>query len=157
MAEKNKIRLTQEDVDRRLQEKNQLLNVDREEALKQLSEARSHGDLSENSEYDDAKRKLAEIDAKIAEINFELSNYVLEESNNNIYDLEIENILSGKKKVIKGLSVGGSVEFDLSKQEIPLDSPLALAIKNAKQGDQVNYKVGEITFRATILSIKEKK
>ena len=128
-----------------------------EEVLKQLSEARSHGDLSENSEYDDAKRRLTEIDNKIAEINFELNNYILEESNNNIYDLEVENIANGKRKTFEGLSIGGSVEFDLSKKEIPLDSPLANAIKEAKQGDQVLYKVGEVAFRVTVLSVKEKK
>ena len=157
MADKNKIRLTREDVEKRQSEKNQLLNVEREEVLRQLSEARSHGDLSENSEYEDAKRRLTEIDNKIAEINFELSNYVLEESNNNIYDLEIENTANGRKKVFEGLSIGGSVEFDLANKEIPLDSPLANAIKDAKQGDQVLYKVDEVAFRATVLSVKEKK
>lgn len=156
MAEKNKIRLTREDVEKRQEEKAHLVNVEREEILRQLSEARSHGDLSENSEYDDAKRRLTEVDAKIAQISFELNNYVLEESNNNIYDLEIENLMTGKKKVIKGLCIGGSVEFDLTKQEIPLDSPLANAIKDAKQGDQVIYKVGETSFRAVLLSVKEK-
>ena len=45
-----------------------LKNVKRREAAERVGEARSYGDLSENSEYDDAKNEQAKVEAQIAEL-----------------------------------------------------------------------------------------
>ena len=154
MADKKKIRLTKADVESRQNELNRLTLTERDEALKQLSEARSYGDLSENSEADAAKARIAEIDARIAQIKEELENYELEETNENIYDIILTNTNNNAQKEIKGLTIGGSVNFDLDNNNIPLDSPLAYALKDTKVGSEATYKVGDVMFKVTVVAIR---
>lgn len=64
----NKYTLTQEGVDALEEELSVLVNVERPLVLKEIEEARSFGDLSENADYDAARNKQANIESRIMEI-----------------------------------------------------------------------------------------
>ena len=70
----NKVPLTINGAERLRAELHQLKTVDRPNVIAAIAEARSHGDLSENAEYDAAKERQAFVEGRIKEIEGKLSN-----------------------------------------------------------------------------------
>ena len=68
MAIENRYKMSQERYDQLVDELNYLQTVREKEVAEQIKEARSFGDLSENSEYDDAKTEQGKLYSKIAEV-----------------------------------------------------------------------------------------
>ena len=68
----NKVPMTQEGYNKLQDELNKLVKNDRPEIIAAISEARSHGDLSENAEYQYAKEQQSLIEGKIAELELSL-------------------------------------------------------------------------------------
>ena len=95
-----KIELTREGEAKLTQELRHLIDIDRPEVLEQLAAARAQGDLSENADYDAARNKQAEVEARIKEIENILAN---------------AKIIEDKKSVSKLVALGSTVEVkDLS-------------------------------------------
>ena len=126
--------------------------IGRKEAAEHLKEARSYGDLSENSEYDEAKESQAKLEARIAEIEEMLKNVkLLEETErtdgvvgigstvvcvNKALDMEIE------------YSIVGSAESDPMNNKISDESPIGQALIGSKVGETVTVAapMGDIEF-----------
>ena len=68
MAEKKIVTVTNEGLQKMKEELEYLKNVKRKEIVESIGIARSFGDLSENSEYDEAKNEQAKVEAQIAEL-----------------------------------------------------------------------------------------
>ena len=136
-----------------------LKNVKRKEAAENVGIARSFGDLSENSEYDEAKNEQAKIEAQISELEETLAQVKV------IGDHEIQtNTVSiGVSVVVYDMEFNEEVEYQLvsSREANPLEnkisdqSPVGKAIMGAKVGDVVTAEmpVGTVKFR--IVSIKK--
>ena len=117
----------------------QLKTVKRKEISDKIAEARSYGDLSENSEYDEAKNEQAIVEARIAEIEVTLKNVVILDeselvkdvislgSNVKVYDEEFEEELE--------YVIVGSTEADLDLGKISDESPVGKALIGKKVGD----------------------
>ena len=138
-------------------ELNYLKTTREKEVAELIKEARSFGDLSENSEYDEAKNEQAKIEARIVELEKMLENVILIEDDINtdtvtvgvtvtVYDLEFEEELTYR--------VVGSAEADPMNGLISDDSPVGKALLGAKIGDEVTAEtpMGEINFKIVGIS-----
>jgi transcription elongation factor GreA len=118
-----------------------LVNVRVEENKKEISTARSFGDLSENSEYDAAKEEQGKIHARIAELREMIANAkILDESQIDESKISVGSIVTLYNKE-RGRDftyhIVGSYETDPANGRISDDSPIGRAIIGAKEGDEV--------------------
>ena len=121
-------RLSAERLEELKQELTYLKTVREKEVAELIKEARSFGDLSENSEYDEAKNEQGKLYSRIAELDEILSNYTLIEEQENHMDM----VHVGNNVVVKDLEfdetlhyqIVGSQEADPMNGRISEDSPL---------------------------------
>ena len=118
-----------------------LVNVRQEENKKEISTARSFGDLSENSEYDAAKQEQAIIAARILELRDLIDNAeIIDES-----EIDESRVSVGSIVVLYNVERGreftyhivGSYETDPANGKISDSSPIGAALLGAKAGDEV--------------------
>lgn len=130
----------------------------RREIAEKIKVARSYGDLSENSEYDDAKNEQAIMEARIATIEANLKNAVLidedEISNEHIHigsRVTIENLKSNKKYEYK---IVGSNESNPKDGKISDESPIGKGLLGYSIGDVVEIETpsGVLTFKVLNIS-----
>ncbi|MFH1435502.1 MAG: transcription elongation factor GreA [Pseudomonadota bacterium] len=136
----------------------QLEQVEWPDILKDIEEARAHGDLSENAEYQYAKEKQGRLDAKIRQLKDRLSRAdVIDPSK-----MSGDQVLFGATAVAKNLEAEKEVtyilvgpdEADVTSGKISILSPIGRAFVGKKVGDMVEVKTpgGMRTFE--ILKIK---
>jgi transcription elongation factor GreA len=122
------------------QELQRLKSVDRPQVIAAISEARSHGDLSENAEYDAAKERQGFIEGRIAEVESKLGNAQIIDPASLDVDgrvvfgatVELEETESGKKVTYQ---IVGDDEADIKVGKISLNSPVARALIGKFSGD----------------------
>ena len=118
-----------------------LETVRRREVGERIREAKDFGDISENSEYDDAKNEQAWVESRIAEISQILSNATIIES-----PKRRDRVTLGTRVHLKDLGLGeeyayqlvGSAEADPTHNRISNESPVGQAVMGAKKGDVVS-------------------
>ena len=138
-------------------ELNYLKTTREREIAAMIAEARSYGDLSENSEYDAAKNEQAKLYGRIAEIEDILSHAVI---------IEDENELSGRvglgcKVVVKDLATGEQTEYRItgSQEANPMeyklsdDSPFGRAIVGKSAGDKFMVNAPSGSYEMEVVSI----
>jgi transcription elongation factor GreA len=136
-----------------------LKHVDRPAVISAIAEARSHGDLSENAEYDAARERQGFIEGRIAELDGTLSNAQLIEPSQIEADgravfgatIEIEDLESGTKVTYQ---IVGDVEADIRSNLISVSSPVARALIGKYEGDVVEVKAPSGAREYEIISIK---
>ena len=156
MAMAKEIKLTAEHLEELKQELNYLKTVREKEVAEQIKEARSFGDLSENSEYDEAKNEQGKLYSRIAELEEVLANYVLIDE-----DQGTDTAHMGCTVVVKDLEFGdeetyqmvGSREADPINGRISEESPFGKALLGRKVGDKVSFEAPAGTFHYEIVSI----
>ena len=112
-----------------------------EENKKEISTARSFGDLSENSEYDEAKAEQGKIHARIAELREMIANAkVVDESQIDESKVSVGSLVTVFNKT-RNLEVTyhivGSYETDPKNGKISDSSPIGMALLGAREGDEV--------------------
>lgn len=112
-----------------------------EENKKEISTARSFGDLSENSEYDEAKAEQGKIHARIAELREMIANAkVVDESQIDESKVSVGSVVKVFNKT-RNMEVTyhivGSYETDPKSGKISDSSPIGSALLGAKEGDEV--------------------
>ena len=140
------------------QELNYLKTVREKEVADQIKEARSFGDLSENSEYDEAKNEQGKLYSRIAEVeNILLHAVIVEESDapSNVVGIGttvtstcVEN---GRSMTVK---VVGSQESDFKAGAISEESPVGKALMGAKDGDTVTVEAPRGAMHYTVDKIE---
>ena len=138
-------------------ELNYLKTTREREIAAMIAEARSYGDLSENSEYDAAKNEQAKLYGRIAEIEDILSHAVI---------IEDENELAGRvglgcKLMVEYLANGEQVEYRItgSQEANPLeyklsdDSPFGRAVVGKSEGETVTVSAPAGAYQVKIISI----
>ena len=112
-----------------------------EENKKEISTARSFGDLSENSEYDEAKAEQGKIHARIAELREMIAHAkVIDESQIDESKVSVGSIVSvfNKTRNMEATyHIVGSYETDPKNGKISDSSPIGMALLGAKEGDVV--------------------
>jgi len=129
----------------------------RVEITKDISEARAHGDISENAEYDAAKEAQAHNERKVAELEDKLSMVKI------IDDLDIpsDKVYIGATVTLKNLDTNEEVtqtivsgeELHLIPASISISSPVAKGLLGHKEGEEVIIKVPAGDIRYKILKI----
>ncbi len=131
---------TREDYNKLSAELNRLKTEGRDDIAEKIKEARSHGDLSENAEYDEAMNEQAKMEAEIAKLEADLRNAkILDEK-----ELTTESIHIGSKVKLYDMDYEEEVEYKiLGKSDIDNGiisdlSPVGSAIMGKKVGDIVS-------------------
>ena len=149
--------LTQEGYDNLEKELEYLKTEKRSEISERIRVALGFGDLSENSEYDEAKNAQAANEIKIAELENKLRYAkIIDES-----EIDTKTVQVGNK--IKGLdmefdeeleyTIVGSTEVDLSQNKISNESPIGAALLGAKKNQVVEVNVPAGIMKYKVLSI----
>ena len=134
-----------------------LVTVKRREVIDTIGIARAFGDLSENSEYDEAKNEQAKVEARIMELEEQLKNIrVVDES-----EIKTDVASIGTKIKVRNLSLNkeivyslvGSTEADPFKMKISDESPIGKVLMGRKRGETVQYETPKGEFRLEILDI----
>ncbi|MBQ9544532.1 MAG: transcription elongation factor GreA [Clostridia bacterium] len=142
---------------RNLQEELEYLKVTkRKEVVANIKQAISFGDLSENSEYDEAKNEQAEVEMRINEIENLLTTVKIIKNDENT---EVVNI--GKTVVILDYDLGeeeeykivGPTEVDIANNMISDESPLGKALLGKRAGDEASFEAPGGIVKVKLISI----
>jgi transcription elongation factor GreA len=151
-------RLTREGYEKLKNEKEDLINNKRKEIAERLKEAKNlGGDLTENSEYDDAKNEQAFIEGRIMQIDDILSNCVIIDKKSNKGSVELGSIVVVKdvdKKTEKEFRIVSSIESSPEENKISDESPIGTALIGKKAGEEIIVKTPTDTKRFKIISVK---
>ncbi|WP_227814257.1 transcription elongation factor GreA [Nitrogeniibacter aestuarii] len=136
----NKIPLTVAGAEQLRAELHRLKTVERPSVIEAIAEARSHGDLSENAEYDAAKERQGFIEGRIKEVEGTLSNAqiidpaLLDADGRCVFGatVELEDLDSGDTVTYQ---IVGEDEADIKKGKISVSSPVARALIGKYAGD----------------------
>ena len=159
MEENKEILLTQEGYDNLEKELEHLKTEKRTEIAERIKVALGFGDLSENSEYDEAKNAQAENEVKIAELENKVRHAkIIDEKEIDTETVQIGNtvkVLDMEFDEKIEYTIVGSTEVDLSQNKISNESPLGEALLGAKKNNivEVNAPAGIMKYK--ILSIKK--
>ncbi len=157
--ENEEVLLTQEGYDKLEQELEYLKTTERTEIAGRIKIALGYGDLSENSEYDEAKSAQELNENKIIELENKLRHAkIIDESEIDTKTVQVGNIV-----VVHDMefdedvtyTIVGSTEVDLSQNKISNESPIGSAFLGAKKGDIVSAKIPTGIAQFKILSIKK--
>src|SRR5216117_2580686 len=123
-------------------ELHRLKTVERPNAITAIAEARTHGDLSENAEYDAAKERQSFIEGRIKEIEAKLANAqvidpkVVDADGRCVFGatVELEELKGGEAVTYQ---IVGEDEADIKKGKVSVGSPIARALIGKVAGDEV--------------------
>lgn len=137
-----------------------LKSVDRPAVIAAISEARAHGDLSENAEYSAAKEKQSFIEGRIAELEARMSRADVID----VKSLSNDTIKFGCTVKLADEDTGdetsyqivGEYEADIKQNQISITAPLARALIGKKLGDSVEVKTPKGSKSYEVLKIEHK-
>ena len=158
MAEQpNKTVLTEEGLKKLEAQLDYLVSVRRNEVSEQIAIARGFGDLSENAEYDEAKKEQAKVEEEIVRLTNTIRTAVV------VADSEIstEKVSVGTSVRVKDVDTGdedvyaivGAEESDPYENKISNESPVGAGLLGAKRGDVVSIEIPAGILRYEILDI----
>ncbi len=168
MAEKKKVILTNEGFEEKKARLEYLRNYLKVDVAEKLKEARSHGDLSENAEYDAAKNEQAEVNAEIEKLEAMLKNVEIVSED----EISTTSVAIGTKLTVVDvefneelhLQIVGSTEvnifnkeneIDLTNMKISNESPLGSALIGHQEGDVVEVQTESGLIKYEIKSINK--
>jgi transcription elongation factor GreA len=154
----NKVPMTKQGYEKIKKELDHLFKVERPKNIRDIEEARGHGDLSENAEYHAAKERQGHIDAKKRELEYKLSNAQIID----VSKLTNEKVVFGATVTLADTDTGekkkytliGQEEADLKKGKISVQSPVGKALIGHKVGDIVTIKTPAKTVEYEIQEIE---
>jgi transcription elongation factor GreA len=150
--------LTPEGLENLKAELDHLSHDKRREVAERIKEAREFGDISENSEYDDAKNEQAMLEARIAQIEERLRSA----SVINADELGTDVVRVGSVVHVKGedgkstkYTIVGSAEVNPAERKLSNESPIGRALVGRKRGDEVSFTTprGERTLKITKIDV----
>ena len=135
-----------------------LKTVREKEVADQIKEARSFGDLSENSEYDEAKNEQGKLYSRIAELEEILQHVVIVDESNaptNVVTIGCKVTVADKNgNTMPAYRIVGSQESDPMNGIISEESPFGKALVGAKEGDTVTVEAPSGTIVYTVQKIE---
>jgi len=155
--EEREILVTQEGYDNLEKELDILKTEKRAEIAERIKIALGFGDLSENSEYDEAKNAQAANEAKIAELENKIRHVrIIDESEIDTKTVQVGNTVKLYDEEFDeeiSYTIVGSTEIDLENNKISNESPIGAALLGAKKNQTVEVQVPAGIVRYKILSI----
>ena len=155
-----KIPFTQSGLEKIKTELQQLKNVERQQVIRAIADAREHGDLSENAEYHAAREKQSFIEGRVAEIESIIAQAELIDVSKlsgtvvkfgaTVSIINLDNDKESKYQLV------GEVEADIEQKKISVTSPIARALIGKKKGDYIevstpkgitSYEIKSVRFK----------
>ena len=158
MSKEQKLTFTQQGYNEMIAELDYLKNVRRAEVVHEIEGARSFGDLSENSEYDEARTEQAKVEARIKELEEKVNNAIIIDESK--IDLSVISVGS----TVKGYNVTDDEEFEYSlvgsNEADPMNgrisdlAPVGKALIGKRAGDTVTVETpgGELKLEVKEVS-----
>ena len=162
MAQLSRFKMSQERLDALKDELYYLETVREKEVAEQIKEARSFGELSENSEYDEAKTEQGKLYSRIAEIKVLIDN--AEIVDNIDHDAPKDTVTLGSIVKVRDIEddyeetyeVVGSQEANPREGRISDDSPVGRALRGHRAGEQVTVEAPAGNLKFEIVSVENK-
>jgi transcription elongation factor GreA len=134
-----------------------LKSVERPKVIEAISEARGHGDISENAEYDAAKEQQAFLEKKIRDLENKIANADVVDPT----AMSTERVVFGLNVTVQDLDSGEEVSYqivgvdeaDIAEQRISISSPVARALIGKSVGDVVQVQIPRGLRELEILNI----
>ena len=139
MAEQQFI-MTQKGYDEAVERLHYLQTVKRQEIVERIAEARSHGDLSENAEYDAARNEQAALEGEIAVLDYQIKNAVILEENTDTSYVHIGSkvrVFDEEMEEEEVYEITGTTEANAMENKISNESPVGAALLKHKVGETV--------------------
>ena len=130
--------------------------VKRQEIVERIKEARSHGDLSENAEYDAARNEQAANEGEIVELDYKIKNAVILEENTDTSFVHIGSKVTVYDEELneeETYEITGSTEANAMENKISNESPVGAALLKRKVGDVVRVNAPDGEYRLLIKQI----
>ena len=150
--------MTAEGYSKLQEELKKLTSEDRPNIIAAIAEARGHGDLSENAEYQYAKEQQSLIEGRISDLESSISRAEVIDIKGMSGDeikfgatIEIEDDDTGNKQKYQ---IVGEYESDIENKKLSIISPLARGLIGKSQGDNVEINSPKGTKSYTIISVK---
>jgi transcription elongation factor GreA len=133
----------------------ELVNVRRQEIAQRIHDAKEHGDLAENAEYEDAKNEQAFVEGQIQRLEVLIKNAVLIDEQHGTDHVQIGSTVKvdgsdGKEE----FTIVGSTEASPRDGKISNESPVGRALLGKRKGDTVAVSVPAGSFSYKILEIR---
>lgn len=147
--------LTQKGLSEAKIELEHLKKVKRAEIAQRIQQAREYGDLTENSEYDQAMDDQGMVENRIAELEIILKNpKVIEEKRSSDFVVIGSTVKIEMDDGIDEFTIVGRVEADPSKKRISNESPLGASLLGTKKGEEVEVTTPIIKYKCKVLEIR---
>ena len=159
MGEIQEVILTQEGYNKLEEQLNYLKTEKRTEIAERIKTARGFGDLSENSEYDEAKSAQRENEEEIAELEQKIRNAkIIDEAEIDTKTVQIGNLvklLDIEFNEEVEYTIVGSTEVNLAEKKVTNVSPIVKALLEKKKGETVDVEAPAGVIQYKILAIKK--
>ena len=151
--------LTRQDIQKMQEEIDYRVQVLRPKLIEDVQTARAFGDLSENSEYDEAKNEQGKLYSRIAELEEILLHAVIVDES----EMDSDKISIGCRVVVTNLDNGkqlpeytivGSQEANVMERKVSEDSPFGKALMGTKAGDEITVEAPRGVIRYRVDSIE---
>lgn len=150
--------MTKKNYDDLVAELDNLVKVKRPEIIERIAEARSHGDLSENAEYDAAREEQRSNEGKIAELEYQIKNAVIQDEivDNSYVHLEsVVTVLDEEFDETSVYTITSVTDVDVMNNKISSESPVGSALMRRKKGDEVTIACPDgSSYKLKIVDIK---
>jgi transcription elongation factor GreA len=147
--------ISKDGLDKLRAELEEILSVRRPEIAQRIHDAKEHGDLSENAEYEDAKNEQAFVEGRIQTLEAMIKNAAIIDEHTSTDHVQIGSTVKVKgEDGAETFMIVGSAEARPADGRISNESPVGRALLGRKKGDKVVVKVPAGDFAYTIVEIK---
>ena len=147
--------ISKDGLDKLRAELDEILSVRRPEIAQRIHDAKEHGDLSENAEYEDAKNEQAFVEGRIQTLEAMIKNAAIIDEHTSTDHVQIGSTVKVKgEEGPETFMIVGSAEAKPADGRISNESPVGRALLGRKKGDKVVVKVPAGDFAYTIVAIE---
>ena len=146
--------LTPDGLEKLRKELEEMVSVRRPEIAQRIHDAKEHGDLSENAEYEDAKNEQAFVEGRIQTLEALIKNATLIDENHSTDHVQIgSTVLHESPDGEEKFTIVGSAEAKPTEGKISNESPVGRALLGRKKGEEITVSVPAGDSKYKILSI----
>jgi transcription elongation factor GreA len=146
--------LSKEGLTKLRSELDEMISVKRPEVANRIHDAKEHGDLSENAEYEDAKNEQAFVEGKIQTLEALIKNATIIDENHSTEHVQIGSTVSVESTDgAETFTIVGSAEAKPGEGRISNESPVGRALLGKRKGDKIIVRVPAGDYSYKIVSI----
>ena len=147
--------ISREGLDKLRVELDEMVNVRRAEVANRIAEAKEHGDISENAEYEDAKNEQAFIEGRIQSLSLLIKNAIIIDAEHSTTHVQVGSTVEldgsrGRERY----TIVGSAEASPAEGRISNESPVGRALLGRRTGEKVTVSVpaGDLVYTIVAIS-----